>query len=224
MKEDIASYLNELFAKEDKALQDVREKSERFGLPSISIAAHEGRFLQLLVRSNNAKKALEIGTLGGYSGIWIARGLDPTGRLITLEKEELHAQVARENFQYAGLDSMIEIRVGDAHEQLENLSDEVPFDFVFIDAEKPGYEDYFSWSVDNVRVGGVIAAHNVLAYGHLLDDTSMNENVERIRRFNQMAANDSRIISTLYPVGDGILAAVKVTYKDATFPKKIRIL
>ena len=113
-------------------------------MPSISIAAHEGRFLQLLVRSNNAKKALEIGTLGGYSGIWIARGLDPTGRLITLEKEELHAQVARENFQYAGLDSMIEIRVGDAHEQLENLSDEVPFDFVFIDAEKPGYEDYFT--------------------------------------------------------------------------------
>jgi caffeoyl-CoA O-methyltransferase len=130
--------------------------------------------------------------------------------LITLEKENQHAQVARSHFIKAGLEDMVEIRTGDAHSQLRALSIETQFDFVFIDAEKSGYSDYFSWAVEYVRVGGIIAAHNVLAYGRLLDENDKSENIERMRHFNQIAAGDERLVSTIYPVGDGILAAVKV--------------
>jgi len=206
----IARYISDVFAIEDEPLKFARENSSRQGLPKISIEAHEGRFLQFLVRACNAKKALEIGTLGGYSGIWIARGLSPEGVLITLEKENQHAQVARSHFIKAGLEDMVEIRTGDAHSQLRALSIEIQFDFVFIDAEKSGYSDYFSWAVEYVRVGGIIAAHNVLAYGRLLDENDKSENIERMRHFNQIAAGDERLVSTIYPVGDGILAAVKV--------------
>ena len=206
----IARYISDVFAIEDEPLKFARENSSRQGLPMISIEAHEGRFLQFLVRACNAKKALEIGTLGGYSGIWIARGLSPEGVLITLEKENQHAQVARSHFIKAGLEDMVEIRTGDAHSQLRALSIEIQFDFVFIDAEKSGYSDYFSWAVEYVRVGGIIAAHNVLAYGRLLDENDKSENIERMRHFNQIAAGDERLVSTIYPVGDGILAAVKV--------------
>jgi len=206
----IARYISDVFAIEDEPLKFARENSSRQGLPKISIEAHEGRFLQFLVRACNAKKALEIGTLGGYSGIWIARGLSPGGVLITLEKENQHAQVARSHFIKAGLEDMVEIRTGDAHSQLRALSIEIQFDFVFIDAEKSGYSDYFSWAVEYVRVGGIIAAHNVLAYGRLLDENDKSENIERMRHFNQIAAGDERLVSTIYPVGDGILAAVKV--------------
>jgi len=206
----VASYISDLFAQEDEPLQFARDNSSRQGLPTISIEAHEGRFLQLLVRACNATKALEIGTLGGYSGIWIARGLSLGGLLITLEVENQHAQVASGHFTKAGLGNMVEIRVGDAHKQLGVLSNEAPFDFVFIDAEKSGYPDYFAWAIENVRIGGIIAAHNVLAYGRLLDENDKSENIERMRQFNQMAANDKRLISTIYPVGDGILTAVKI--------------
>jgi len=206
----VASYISDVFAIEDEPLKFARENSSRQGLPMISIEAHEGRFLQFLVRACNAKKALEIGTLGGYSGIWIARGLSPGGVLITLEKENQHAQVARGHFIKAGLEDMVEIRTGDAHAQLRAFPIETQFDFVFIDAEKSGYSDYFAWAVEYVRVGGIIAAHNVLAYGRLLDENDKSENIERMRHFNQIAAGEKRLVSTIYPVGDGILAAVKV--------------
>jgi len=203
------SYISDLFAKEDEPLQFVKDNSSRQGLPAISIEAHEGRFLQLLTRACSARKALEIGTLGGYSGIWIARGLSPGGVLITLEMENKHAEIARGHFKKAGLESVVDIRVGDAHTQLEELSKEAPFDIVFIDAEKTGYIDYLTWAIDNVRIGGIITAHNVLAYGRLLDEKDKSENIERMRHFNRMAADEKRLISTIYPIGDGILAAVK---------------
>jgi caffeoyl-CoA O-methyltransferase len=206
----LASYISDLFATEDEPLKFARDNSSRQGLPRISIEAYEGRFLQLLVRACNAKKALEIGTLGGYSGIWIARGLRPDGLLITLEKENRHAQVAHSHFKRAGLENMVEIRVGDAHTQLAAFSNGAQFDFVFIDAEKSGYSDYFAWAVEHVRIGGIITAHNVLAYGRLLDENDGSENIERIRHFNQTAADDKRLISTIFPIGDGILASVKV--------------
>jgi caffeoyl-CoA O-methyltransferase len=206
----VAAYINDLFAGEDESLQYARDHSSRQGLPSINIDAHEGKFLQFLVRVCNAKIALEIGTLGGYSGIWIARGLSPDGVLITLEKDEFHAQVAEEHFKNAGLYDNVDIRVGDAHGQIEMLSDKTPFDFIFIDAEKAGYRDYFTWSIDNIRIGGIIAAHNVLAFGQLLDDENTEENIEYMRALNEFAANDRRLLSTIYPAGDGLLIAVKI--------------
>jgi caffeoyl-CoA O-methyltransferase len=135
-KDQVSRYITGLFAVQDRSLQEARESSPKKGLPAISIQPEEGRFLQFLVRANNTMKALEIGTLGGYSGIWIARGLPPGGKLITLEVDSRHAQAAREHFEDAGVADLIEVRVGDAHSVLQDLSDEDPFDFVFIDADK----------------------------------------------------------------------------------------
>jgi predicted O-methyltransferase YrrM len=136
--DQVSAYIRELFVEEDEALRWAREDSQNRGLPTINVKAEEGRFLQFLVRACGARRALEIGTLGGYSGIWIARGLAPDGWLITLEKEPEHARLAREHFAAAGLSDRVEVRVGPASELLARLTIEAPFDFVFIDADKLG--------------------------------------------------------------------------------------
>lgn len=206
----ITEYINEMFAVQDESLVFAIENASREGLPSIRIGAHEGLFLQFLARACSAKKALEIGTLGGYSGIWIARGLGSDGTLFTIENNAHHAQTARRSFQEAGLEKNVEILVGDAHNLLGDLSNNAPFDFVFIDADKTGYGDYYSWAVDNLRKGGIVAAHNVLAYGNILERSNSGENIQAIRNFNQDVAGDKRVVSTFYPAGDGILAAIKI--------------
>ena len=208
--DQVGRYITGLFAVQDRSLQEARENSPKKGLPTISIQPEEGRFLQFLVRANNTMKALEIGTLGGYSGIWIARGLPPGGKLITLEVDSRHAQVAREHFEDAGVADLIEVRVGDAHSVLQDLSDEDPFDFVFIDADKSGYEAYYEWAVENVPIGGVITAHNTLRGGKVADDVEADERTRVMRSFNSRVANDPRVISTIYPAGDGTLVAVRI--------------
>ncbi|HUV93032.1 MAG TPA: O-methyltransferase [Anaerolineales bacterium] len=209
-KDQVSRYITGLFAVHDLSLQEARESSPKKGLPAISIQPEEGRFLQFLVRANNTKKALEIGTLGGYSGIWIARGLPPGGKLITLEFDSHHAQIAREHFEAAGVADLIEVRVGDAHSVLQDLSDEDPFDFVFIDADKSGYETYYEWAVENVPVGGVITAHNTLRGGKVADDNEVDKKTCVMRSFNSRVAKDPRVISTIYPAGDGTLVAVRI--------------
>jgi len=204
----LSDYIRELFAVEDKASRSARERLVEQGLPAISVRAEEGRFLQVLVAACRAKRALEIGTLGGYSGIWIARGLLPGGRLITLEVSEKHAEVARSNFEAAGVDDRIEIRLGDAHETLATLTAEPPFDFIFIDAEKSGYDRYFDWAVDHLRPGGVLAAHNAFRGGRIVD-VEPDEDVRNSQRFNARVAADPRVLSTIFPGGDGTLIAVK---------------
>lgn len=207
---ELSQYITDLFAVQDEALKRTWEDTPKKGLPAISVRPEEGRFLQLLVRACGATKALEIGTLGGYSGIWIARGLAPGGRLITLEKEPLHAEVARQHFTAAGVASQVEIRVGDAHQSLQALAAEGPFDFVFIDAEKPGYPAYFDWALENTRLGGVITAHNALRGGAVLAKGELDEGARAIRAFNQRVAGEPRVISTIFPAGDGTLIAVKI--------------
>jgi predicted O-methyltransferase YrrM len=204
-------YISELFAGEDEALRLAREESLRKGLPAISVNPEEGRFLQLLVRACGVRKAVEIGTLGGYSGIWIARGLAPGGKLITLEKDTYHAQVAREHFEAGGVEDLIEVRVGNAHQLLAGLAREGPFDFIFIDAEKEGYNAYFDWAIENIRVNGVIAAHNAFRGGSIVGDRADDAYSEIMRTFNQRVAADPRVISTIYPAGDGTLLAVRVS-------------
>ena len=139
----VSEYINEIFVEQDEVISSVVEQTPMRGLPMIEVCPDEGLFIQLLVRACGAKNALEIGTLGGYSGIWIARGLAEGGKLITLEKEAAHAQVAREHFSAAGLGERVEVRVGDAHQILNTLAPEGPFDFVFVDAEKSGYRAYY---------------------------------------------------------------------------------
>ncbi len=208
--ERLSDYITGLFARPDAALQRALTESPQRGLPTISINPEEGRFLQFLARACGAKKALEIGTLGGFSGIWIARGLLPEGKLITLERSPEHAAVAREHFEAAGLKGKVEIRLGDAHDTLPTLTSEGPFDFIFIDAEKTGYDEYYEWAMTNLRVGGVMAAHNAFRGGAVADPNDRQADTEIIRRFNQRAASDPRGISTIYPAGDGTLVTVKV--------------
>lgn len=209
-KQIISRYITELFATEDESLKRVREDTTRKGLPTIAVKAEEGRFLQFLVRGCNVSKAVEIGTLGGYSGIWIARGLAPGGKLITLEKDPHHAEVAREHFISAGVSERVEIWVGAAHKSLRLLSNEGMFDFVFIDAEKSGYQAYFDWALENVRVGAIIAAHNALRRGRVAGIGVADAHTSEMRSFNKNVASEPRVISTIYPGGDGTLVAVKI--------------
>lgn len=206
--DQISQYITSLFASEDTPLQEARENAPKHGLPTINIKPEEGRFLQFLVRACGAQKAVEIGTLGGYSGIWIGRGLTPGGKLITLEKEAKHAEVARKHFAEAGLEDVVEIRVGDAHQLLAELSDEGPFDFIFVDAEKAGYPAYLDWSLENARSGGVIAFHNAFRKGSVAGLKPDDASTEIMRQFNQRLAAEERLISTIFPAGDGTLISV----------------
>jgi len=204
-----SQYITDLFAAQDDGLRHALEDSPKQGLPAISVKPEEGRFLQFLVRTCGVRQAVEIGTLGGYSGIWIARGLLPGGQLITLEREPRHAAVAREHFEAAGVADRVEIRIGDALETIRSLSAEGPFDFVFIDAEKSGYRAYFDWALANVRIGGVIAAHNAFRHGALVDPHNTEADTEAMRAFNRRVASEPRVISTIYPGGDGMVIAIK---------------
>jgi caffeoyl-CoA O-methyltransferase len=208
--EAINQYISDNFARQDEALEYILEDTPRKGLPAISIKPTEGRFLQFLVRACGVVKAVEIGTLGGYSGTWIARGLAPGGRLITLEKEPDRADIARQHFAAAGVADRVEVRVGDAHQILHSLAAEGPFDFVFIDAEKPGYRAYFDWAVPNLRSGGVIAAHNALRRGSVAGVGEPDEHTATTDAFNRYVGSLSEMISTIYPGGDGTLLAVKI--------------
>lgn len=208
--DQVSSYISSLFAIEDEHLLRAREDSPKRGLPTINIKPEEGRFLQLLVRTCGAKKVVEIGTLGGYSGIWIARGLLPGGVLYTVDLDSNHADVAREHFEAAGLSEVIQIRIGDAHRELVELTNRSPFDFVFIDAEKTGYPAYFDWALQNVRLGGIIAAHNAFRKGSVALAGKDDDYSELMRQFNKQVAEDERLISTIYPAGDGTLIAVKI--------------
>jgi len=203
-------YITDLFAVEDEALRGVAARAAQAGLPGISIKPEEGRFLQVLVRACGARKALEIGTLGGYSGTWIARGLAPGGRLITLEKEAHHAEVARQTFAQAGVADRVEVRLGDAHVLLETLAGEGPFDFVFIDAEKPGYASYLDWALENLCPGGVVAAHNAFRKGSVAGDAPPDDYTALMRAFNRRFASEPRLLTTIFPAGDGTLVGVKL--------------
>jgi caffeoyl-CoA O-methyltransferase len=189
-------------------LQHVLEAIPRRGLPPITIKPEEGRFLQFLVRACGARTVVEIGTLGGYSGVWLARGLPPDGRLITLEKEPAHAEVAREHFALAGLAERLDLRVGDAREGLPRLAPEGPFDFCFIDAEKTDNDVYLDWALVNIRRGGVIAAHNAFRHGEILNAGDRSPETESMRRFNQRFAREPRLLGTIFPAGDGMLVGI----------------
>jgi len=206
----ISRYITELFAKQDAALEETLLEIRKNGMPEITITPEEGRFLQFLVRASGSTLAVEIGTLGGYSGIWIARGLAFGGRLITLEKEPKHTQVARQNFERAGVSHLVEIREGDAHTLLEELRADSPFDFIFIDAEKVGYPRYLEWAIDNTVTGGLIVAHNALRGGAIINNSMSDEANTAMREFNRAVAEDARLMSTIYPGGDGMVVAVKV--------------
>lgn len=204
----LSKYITETFAHEDDVLATIRQQIPVRGLPEIMIRPEEAAFLQLLVAACGARSAVEIGTLGGYSGSWIARALPADGKLITLEVEPKHADVAREHFELAGVADRVEIRIGDAHQVLQDLSNSGPFDFVFIDAEKEGYPDYLDWTLSNLLPGGVLAAHNAFRKGALLDAHDTDQRVLATREFIRRLAADERLLSTIFPAGDGMAIGV----------------
>ncbi len=205
-----ADYITQHFAQPDAVLQQIITAIPARGLPAITIKPEEGRFLQFLVRANGARRVVEIGTLGGYSGTWLARGLPADGRLITLEMEPHHADVARDHFALAGVSDKVDLRIGNAHALLPGLSSEGPFDFCFIDAEKTGYDAYLDWALANVRPGGIIAAHNAFRGGAVLDENDHAPDVAHMRAFNQRFAAEPRLLATIFPAGDGTLVGVVV--------------
>ncbi len=208
LHDSLDQYLRSYFASEDQALEKARLDTPALGLPDIGIQPVEGRFLQALVAACRPKLAVEIGTLGGYSGIWIARGLPPGGKLLTIDIDRKHAGVARRHFEAAGVSDRIETLVGNAHQVLAEIAPRGPFGFVFIDAEKSGYPDYYAWAVNNVPEGGVICAHNAFRGGGVLEP-DRSEDIEASRVFNGSVAEDPRVISTVFPAGDGTLVAVR---------------
>jgi predicted O-methyltransferase YrrM len=204
----LSGYITNTFASPDPVLEQVRQAIPARGLPAITIQPEEGRFLQFLVCANNARRVVEIGTLGGYSGIWIARGLPAGGRLITLEREARHAEVAREHFALAGVGDRIDLRVGDARQLLPELASDGPYDFCFIDADKESYPLYLDWALANIRPGGVVAAHNAFRQGSLVDSSDDSPETRTMRQFNQRFASEPRLLATIFPAGDGTLIGV----------------
>lgn len=194
----VDEYFQGLFIPPDPALDGALQASAAADLPSIQVAPTQGKLLHLLARMVGARQILEIGTLGGYSTIWLARALPLTGRLITLELDPHHAEVARANLARAGLAQRAEVRLGPARESLAQLQHEGvgPFDLVFIDADKPSYPEYLDWALRLTRLGGVIIADNVVRAGEVLDARSESEVVRGVRRFNSALASDPRISAT----------------------------
>jgi predicted O-methyltransferase YrrM len=195
---EVDDYIASLLIPPDAALDGALKASDEAGLPSINVSANQGKLLMLFARMLNARNILEIGTLGGYSTIWMARGLAEGGRLITLEYEPRHAEVAMANLVRAGLSDRVEIRVGRAGDTLPKLVEEGrgPFDLVFIDADKQGYTEYLEWSMKLSRQGTVIVADNVVRNGAIIDPASSDEMVQGIRRFNRALAAEKRLSAT----------------------------
>lgn len=191
-------YLTDLFVRTDPVLDAALAASEAAGLPAIHVSPNQGKLLYLLALATGARKILEIGTLGGYSTIWLARALPPDGRLISLEAVEKHAEVARANLAGAGLSGVTEVRVGCASDTLPRLVAEGagPFDFIFIDADKTGYPDYFRWSLCLSRKGTLIVADNIVRKGAIVDAASTDDNVQAVRRFNELVAAEPRVTAT----------------------------
>jgi len=210
-------YITEMLVPPDAALEAALEASDAAGLPRIAVAPNQGKLLQLLARARGARRILEIGTLGGYSTIWLARALPAGGRLITLEVEPKHAEVARANIARAGLASVIDVRLGAALETLPRLAAERagPFDLTFIDADKSNIPSYFEWALKLAAPGGLIVVDNVIRDGAVVDDASTDPSVKGVRRLNELLRAEPRVsATTIQTVGargyDGFTLAMLV--------------
>jgi caffeoyl-CoA O-methyltransferase len=203
----LARYVEKLFHPEDDILREIRARSLKAGLPEIQVGPMDGCLLEFLALACGARKAVEIGTLGGYSGVCLLRGM-PNGHLHTFELSEGHAAVARDSFQRAGVAARATVHVGPALDNLPRIEAEGPFDLVFIDADKVSYPAYRDWAAKNLRAGGLILADNTFAWGGI--ETSKEEGPAALRRFNQAQAQDARFRSTIIPTAEGLTAGVKL--------------
>ncbi len=212
----VDQYITDALVPADPVLEAVLKASTDAGLPEINVSPAQGKFLHLLTRIHGARRVLEIGTLGGYSTIWLARGMLPAGgKVVTLEVDPRHVRVARANFEHAGLAKMIEVREGRALDTLSQLATEGrgPFDLIFIDADKVRIPDYFTWALKLSRRGTVIIVDNVVRKGAVTDANSTDLSVQGVRQLNAMLATEKRVsATTIQTVGakgyDGFTLAV----------------
>ena len=191
-------YITDLLVPPDPALDAALQASAAAGLPPHDVSPSQGKLLLLLAQIQGARTILEIGTLGGYSTIWLARALPADGRLITLEADPKHAEVARANIARAGLSDVVEVRLGRALDTLPQLAGEghSPFDLIFIDADKASNPDYFAWALKLSRRGSLIIADNVVRNGAVVDAASSDPSVQGVRRFNELLAESPRVSAT----------------------------
>lgn len=210
--------IGDLFVNPDAVLDAALAASAAAGLPPIEVAPPHGKLLMLLARIAGARRILEIGTLGGYSTIWLARALPEDGRLVTLEADPKHAEIARRNIAAAGLTAKVEVRLGPALETLRMLADEKagPFDLFFLDADKPNNPAYFEWALRLARKGSVIVGDNVIRSGKIADAAGADASAEGARRFLELMAREKRVSATaIQTVGakghDGFALALVVS-------------
>lgn len=194
----VDAYVTDGLVGHDELLEGALERSAAAGLPAISVSPPQGKLLHLLARAMGARRILELGTLGGYSTIWLARALPRGGRVVTLELEEKHAAVARDNVRRAGVARRVEIRLGPALDTLDALIAESakPFDLVFIDADKPRIPDYYDRALQLTHPGSVIIVDNVVRDGKLADASSDDPNVQGVRKLHDILAHDARVTAT----------------------------
>jgi len=208
-------YFTDLLVQADPALDAAMQAIEAAGLPNISVSPAMGKLLHLLTRMQRVRSILEIGTLGGYSTIWLARALPADGRLVTLEADPRHAEIARSNIARAGVSHLVDVRLGPAIETLPKLDAEglAPFDLIFVDADKPSTPEYFGWALQLSRPGSLIIVDNVVRDGAVVDPTSRDASVQGMRRFLAMLASEPRVNATaIQTVGakgyDGFVLAI----------------
>lgn len=210
---EVDRYFGDLLSPSDDKLNSALAANKKAGLPAIDVSRLQGKFLHLLVRICGARRILEIGTLGAYSTIWMARALPEGGRIVTLEADPHHAKIARANLRNAGVLDRVDLRLGRALESLPKLEDAGPFDLIFIDADKPSNPEYLRWALKLSRPGTVIVTDNVVRDGKVVDAKSDDKDVKGTRRFAELLAAEPRLSATvLQTVGtkgyDGFALAV----------------
>jgi predicted O-methyltransferase YrrM len=210
---EVDNYFEDALIGDDPVLDAAREANQKAGLPDIAVAPNQGKLLHLMARMIGARRILEVGTLGGYSAIWLARALPPGGELITLEYNPKHADVARANIAHAGLSDRVKVITGAAIDTLPTLSG--PFDLSFIDADKRSNPDYFRWALKLSRRGSIIVVDNVVREGRVLDAKTDDADIQGIRRLTEIMAAESRVSATaIQTVGvkgyDGLAVALVV--------------
>ncbi len=207
---DLETYRLNLFVEEDEVLKRVMPEAVEQGLPPISVSPDSGKTLHLLATMIGARRIIEFGALAGYSGIWLARALPENGRLISLEIEPRHAELARQNYARAGVADRAEVHLGPAVDLLPQVATKGPFDLAFIDADKESYPRYLDFALEHVRLGGLIIADNANGHGHAHEVLEERDTRRGIQIYNQRVAEDPRLVSHILAVGGWLAVSVKV--------------
>ncbi len=209
--ERTARYVDSVYGVEDDVLRDIRARSAQAGLPEIQVSALDGRHLLVLAAAAGAHRAVEIGTLGGYSGVWLLRGMADGGVLDTFEIDSAHARVAEETFRRAGFAGRVRQHLGPAGQKLREIESEAPFDLCFIDADKEGYPEYLDWAARHLRKGGLVIADNAFLWGELADPARADAaHVRALKIVHQRLATGGQWHATVLPTGEGLAVGVLI--------------